>query len=457
MSTAFEDELNLLYHALQNPGFRFILASHKPPSAYKLVRDALMEKYGRDRKIYEFSFLGKTASDIRDAVLRMERGILLLRNVEYLLRDEHADLCVYFNQRRDFFAKYDIAFVFFIEPGSFLAISKKLPDWWSLRALELEFEASSEAEVPIQAIWANDESSPLANWTQAERDQEIARLARLIADVNPDNLKLLGALYADLGEAYYFSHEYDQALNTYQKSLAIRQEIGDLKGEGEALNNIGQIYGAKGDYDTALRYLEQALAIGQQIGDSKGEGEALNNIGQIYIDKGDYDIALRYLEQSLAIRQQIGDRKGEASTLNNLAITAPTNEGYDTALRYLEQSLAIAQQIGYHRGEATTLNNIGQIYGAKGDYDTALRYLEQSLALEQQIGNSDGAAVTFTNMGAMLFKQERYEEAIPLLVQAHHIFQKIGSPNAPSVGSQLQLAIEQIGQAKFQKIIAQMG
>ena len=496
MNAAFEDELQQLFNALRAEVFRFVVISHNHPSVYAEIRGALSAHFGGKRKIHEFSFRDKSPADIRDAVLRLEKGILLLRDVEFLFRDEQADLCIYFNQRRDFFAKKPIAFVFFIERTTFRKIIQKLPDWWSLGSFDLEFLVEAEAVKDIQAVWELGDHSPYTNWTPGERDQEMARIERLIADTDPENIKLLGQLYAELGNILFYSAQYDTALNQYEnslplvkkagliktegdllnnisqihdikgdydtalryleQSLAIRQQIGDRQGEGATLNNISQIHVAKGDYDTALRYLEQSLAITQQIGDRKGEGTTLNNFSRVHVAKGNYDTALHYLEQSLAITQQIGDRKGEGATLNNISQIHVAKGDYDTALRYLEQSLAITQQIGDRKGEGTTLNNISHIHKVKGDYDTALRYLEQSLAITQQIGDMAGVGTTLSNMGAMLYKQNRYEEAVPLLVHANQIFQKTGSPNVTVPESYLTAIIERIGEAKFQEILSKM-
>jgi len=266
-----------------------------------------------------------------------------------------------------------------------------------------------------------------------------------------------GMTLNNLATTAYAKGEDDTALRYLEQSLKIAQQIGDRAGEGTTLNNISQIHQDKGDYDTALRYLEQSLKIRQQIGDRKGEGATLNNISQIYDAKGEYDTALRYLEQSLKIRQQIGDRAGEGTTLNNISQIHQDKGDYDTALRYLEQSLKIRQQIGDRKGEGATLNNISQIYDAKGEYDTALRYLEQSLKIAQQIGDISGMATTLHNMGTMLFEQNRPEEAVPLLLQAYQIFQKIGSPTVRVPAGYLEAIIKQIGEARFQEIVAGMG
>jgi hypothetical protein len=43
------------------------------------------------------------------------------------------------------------------------------------------------------------------------------------------------------------------------------------------------------------------------------------------------------------------------------------------------------------------------------------------------------------------------------LMQAYSIFQKVGSPNAQTVGNWLGAVIQQIGQARFEEILRQVG
>ena len=103
-----------------------------------------------------------------------------------------------------------------------------------------------------------------------------------------------------------------------------------------------KIYDAQGDYVTVLDYLQKSLAIRQQIGDKAGEGTTLNNISLIYDAQGDYVTALDYLQKSLAIRQQIGDKAGEGTTPQQYLSRFITAQGdYVTVLDYLQKSLAI--------------------------------------------------------------------------------------------------------------------
>jgi tetratricopeptide (TPR) repeat protein len=86
--------------------------------------------------------------------------------------------------------------------------------------------------------------------------------------------------------------DYDTALDFLNRSLKIRQEIGDKSGEGTTLNNISQIYDARGDYDTALDFLNRSLKIWQEIGDAAGLCATLFNMGHIHLQNGEQNEAL---------------------------------------------------------------------------------------------------------------------------------------------------------------------
>ncbi len=232
------------------------------------------------------------------------------------------------------------------------------------------------------------------------------------------------------GKQHHHLGNYETALGYLERSLQIRQEIGDKAGEGTTLNNISQIYDARGDYETALGYLERSLQIRQEIGDKAGEGTTLNNISQIYDARGDYETALGYLERSLQIRQEIGDKAGEGTTLNNMATTAYARGDYETALGYLERSLQIRQEIGDKAGEGTTLNNISQIYDARGDYETALGYLERSLQISQEIGDAAGLCATLFNMGFIYWQNGEQQQAWEAWVTVYRLAAKIGLAQA---------------------------
>ena len=72
------------------------------------------------------------------------------------------------------------------------------------------------------------------------------------------------------------------------------------------LYNIGNACFNKGDLGKALDYFERSLKICEELGDKLGMGYSLNNIGVVHYDKGDYKKAEEHLEKSLSIQKEIG-------------------------------------------------------------------------------------------------------------------------------------------------------
>jgi len=68
-----------------------------------------------------------------------------------------------------------------------------------------------------------------------------------------------------------------------------------------------------GEYSKAQEYLEKALAIRKEIGDIKGEAADYGNLGTVFRSLGQYGKANEHLEKALATRKEIGDRNGKAS------------------------------------------------------------------------------------------------------------------------------------------------
>ena len=243
-----------------------------------------------------------------------------------------------------------------------------------------------------------------------------------IGDVKGEGVSLnnIGLVYKSWGQ-------YDKALRFFEHSLATRLQTGDVESEGSTLNNIGSVYNALGQYQKALDYFEKSLAIRQKIGDVNGEGSTLNNIGSVYNALGQYAKALDCYGKSLAISQKIGDVNGEGVTLGNIGATYEALGQYQKALEYFEKSLAINGEIGDVNGEGVTLSNIGTVYRAWGQYANALNYYDKSLAIRRQIGDIDGEGSSLNHIGVIYQLLGQYTKALENYEKSLTIAEKIGN------------------------------
>jgi tetratricopeptide (TPR) repeat protein len=120
-------------------------------------------------------------------------------------------------------------------------------------------------------------------------------------------LSLKGTLANDLGVLYRAQGEWDRAIKYYQRSLALKEKVGDEYGMAPILHDLGLVYQCKGKLDKAAAYYERSLAIVEKIGDGYGMSRIFNSLGDVYQAKGERDRAIEYYERSSALEEKGDD------------------------------------------------------------------------------------------------------------------------------------------------------
>ncbi|MDG2227477.1 MAG: tetratricopeptide repeat protein [Flavobacteriales bacterium] len=233
------------------------------------------------------------------------------------------------------------------------------------------------------------------------------------------SLNHIGLIYNNQGKV-------KEAVDYYSRSLKIREEIGDEKGIALSLNNIGTIYNDKGQVKEALVYYNRSLKIYEDLDDKEGVALSLNNIGLIYNDQGKIKEALDYYDRSLKIRDEIGDKKGVAFSLNNIASLYASQGKTKEALACYDSSLKILEEIGNKAGIASSLNNIGAIYNTQGQQEEALDYYTRSLKIRKELGAKEGIAISLNNIGYIYKDQGQLKEALDYFSRSLKILEEIG-------------------------------
>ena len=72
------------------------------------------------------------------------------------------------------------------------------------------------------------------------------------------------------------------AIDYYEQALAIARKMGDIGGEGYALNNLGIVYASSGRLHTAIEIFKQQLAITNTTENLRAKCEVLGNLGNAY-------------------------------------------------------------------------------------------------------------------------------------------------------------------------------
>jgi tetratricopeptide (TPR) repeat protein len=185
---------------------------------------------------------------------------------------------------------------------------------------------------------------------------------------------------------------YRESLIDAERAGREAEEAGHLPGLAHSLylqQMISDYLGAPAD-----ELGRRSLAIYEDLGDLVGQGNALNNLGISAYYAGRWGEALDFYERSREARVRSGDVVGAATAENNIAEILSDQGELDQARLLLESARATWAATGYRIGAAFATSNLGRLRARHGDIDAARRLLAEALEEFTAIKSSGSAAET---------------------------------------------------------------
>jgi len=200
----------------------------------------------------------------------------------------------------------------------------------------------------------------LANAQQQEIDSIQTKLRRAKEDTFKVNMLLA------LSKAYMGSDPQTAILYAGQ-ARDLSEKIQFQKGLAYALKNIGNANAMSGKFLEALDSWEKSLAVFSAIGDKKGVANILSNEGALYYNKSDDARALELYLKALDIAEQSGDTIRMATVLQNIgAVYSNKPSTQDKALEYYLKAYPFCLAAGDKEAIGNVEVNLGEIYLAEG-------------------------------------------------------------------------------------------
>ncbi len=158
-------------------------------------------------------------------------------------------------------------------------------------------------------------------------------------------------------------------------------------------------------------YRELALPIFEEIGDLIGQANVLNNLGVDAYIQGRWTEALDAYRRSETLRRQAGDVVGTATQKNNEAEIL-SDQGYlDEARERFEEALRVWRAANYPIGIALATSNLARVAAREGSYETAHELFAQALATFEEIGSAGLANESRSHVAECYVFEGRYQEA----------------------------------------------
>ncbi|MFX0185198.1 MAG: tetratricopeptide repeat protein [Candidatus Hodarchaeota archaeon] len=240
-------------------------------------------------------------------------------------------------------------------------------------------------------------------------DQSFGYYQRSLALSKEINNKLMMVYCLNNIGLYYRDTKNDTAkcLEYLEQGLAIGEEL-DVKSRlAGFFHSIGETYLVLGDLENADASFQKLLAMLEEIGDKGILAQYLRTIGFNYLMQGaGIDQALEYFQKSLMMFEDLEDKKGSALTYNFIGLGYLFKGELELALESSHKSLSIHEEIDEPLNRVWPLNNL-----AKGELEAAYEYSTKALSLGKESGNELAAAYALYSLVSLSLETDQIEEA----------------------------------------------
>jgi two-component system NarL family sensor kinase len=232
--------------------------------------------------------------------------------------------------------------------------------------------------------------------------------------------------YNDLGIIYMRSGDLNKALFNIEKSLAIREKLGDKKDIASSLSKIANIKTEDGRYGEALEMQLRVLRLYEELNIQPYIAHTCNNIGQLYNNINKHSLSNTYLMRAYAIEKEIGDMYGMPITLAVIGSNYSDLQQPDSAIKYLGTAKILFKEVEDYTSYAIACNNLGHMYRKLKDTKKGKENYEEALSVSKQIGDSSGIALFANNLANILIDDREFIEAENILLNSLDISKKLG-------------------------------
>ncbi|GAU99719.1 hypothetical protein RvY_10677 [Ramazzottius varieornatus] len=211
---------------------------------------------------------------------------------------------------------------------------------------------------------------------------------------------VLSAIYIQLGNAYFYLEDYDNALEYHTKDIRIARQLHDENGEAKASGNIAMTLKCLGQYEEAIQCGLRQLDIYRKLNDDKvAISRAYYNLGNIFLAKAKSSIgvssdgelpepakedlisALDYYKENYTMVKDFKDLAAQGRVCGNLGSVFYMLGNFPQAVMYHQERLLLARECKDIPAERRAYTNLGNCHVFLGQYPVAEQYYLKALAL----------------------------------------------------------------------------
>lgn len=201
----------------------------------------------------------------------------------------------------------------------------------------------------------------------------------------PDIIKVL----ANAAILFKKQGDIDNAIAYSNRAMELTKHLKDPRiSRANISNNLGSAYIEKKDFVKALDYFQISLRLHEELHNTIFISSCLMNIGYCYFGLDEMKKAEEFLYEGLAMARETGASDNMILSLINLTAVKIKQGKLDEALAMTQESLNLARPLNNKDLIYQNYRNLATIYQKKGDFKRGYDFLEKAMLLNDTLRNN---------------------------------------------------------------------
>jgi len=299
----------------------------------------------------------------------------------------------------------------------------------------------------------------MADFRTAQSILEESRL--ILTELGADGEQELGVTLLWLGlTVRSLNGTFKEAQVYLEKSLEIHRKYEDEWNIAYALLHLGSNTLRQNEDAETYSLLTQSLDLFRQLGDQWGMGFAMVILGEFFEKKGDLEKARSLFEQYLSIQETLHFKQGLTHALIMLGEFHKERGEFDLAEQIFQKSLRIAREYDLQWSLCDTLDYLGLLAFIQNEYQRAKHYFTNAYEYARNMYSEEQSASDLLPVLAVAAADaNQTERTVKLYGATQAILEtteyKPWKPVLSVLDHYIQIAREQLGNEKFEELMAQ--
>lgn len=230
------------------------------------------------------------------------------------------------------------------------------------------------------------------------------------------------------GQIKKLSDSDNAKIQKYIESSSQNEQAGDKKEASRFLDKIAEIYWENHDYQPALNYYQKSIKLNTDVGNESGIAMIKNNIGMIYADMKQYENAVDYFKATLEYRRKEKEKISIISGLINISVVLNNLKRYNESAVDLEEALDLAREMNDAQQMRLCYGMLSETYEKAGNNEKTIYYFNLYRTfhelVEKESRNEQRKIVEETKLREQVVELENRNKQLEIITKEKELEEK---------------------------------